>query len=118
MSKQDVYCEARKVMSSGAVRLSYFVGIDETVHHGVHNLKTWPEPFNAICNGHKTHEVRKNDRGFKVGDILHLHEWDPQTQEYTGRWTNVRVNYISEGGTFGLPADLCVMSIGPTNGVR
>lgn len=89
--------------------------IEGFLHQGVHNLKTWTEQFNAICNGHKTHEVRKNDRGFKVGDILHLHEWDPQTEKYTGRWTSVRVNYISEGGSFGLPSDLCVMSIGPTN---
>jgi hypothetical protein len=79
----------------------------------VHNLKTWPEPFNAVCNGQKTHEVRKNDRDFKVGDILHLYEWNPETKEYTGLWTDVRVNYISEGGTFGLPTNLCVMSIGP-----
>lgn len=34
-------------------------------------------------------------------------------QHGTGRWTDVRVNYISEGGSFGLPANLCVISIGP-----
>jgi hypothetical protein len=92
-----------------------FTGADGFVHRGVHNLKTHPEPFNAVCNGVKTHEVRKNDRGFKVGDILHLHEWCSDTGEYSGRWTGVCVTYISTGGQYGLPDDLCVMSIGAVN---
>ena len=37
-----------------------------------HGLKTWPEPFAAILDGAKRHEVRKNDRDFKPGDVLHL----------------------------------------------
>ncbi len=33
----------------------------------------------------KTAEVRKEDRGFEVGDFIHLYEWSPQIQDYTGR---------------------------------
>ncbi len=44
----------------------------------VHELKTWPEPFEAIRRGMKTCEIRKNDRDFKAGDILELVEWDPK----------------------------------------
>ena len=43
-----------------------------------HALKTHPEPFAAVCLGHKTCEVRKDDRGFKVGDVLLLEEYEPK----------------------------------------
>ena len=82
----------------------------------IHDLKTWPDPFAALKAGVKTHEVRKNDRGFKVGDTLLLREWDPYAQIHTGRQINASVTYISEGGTFGLPPELCVMSIKVTGG--
>lgn len=38
----------------------------------VHELKTWNEYFEAVFMGHKTFEVRKNDRDFKKGDTLIL----------------------------------------------
>lgn len=76
-----------------------------------HVLKCWPEPFKAIASGLKTHEIRKNDRSYASGDILVLHEWNPQTERYTGEVETVFVTYISEGGKFGLPLDLCVMSV-------
>lgn len=74
-----------------------------------HRLKTVPAAFWAVCNGSKKHELRKNDRCFKVGDELLLEEWD--ADNYTGNQVLVRVTYITPGGRFGLPEDLCVMSI-------
>ncbi len=41
----------------------------------VHHLKTWPQFFEQSRAGVKPFEVRKNDRPFKVGDIIVL---DPQ----------------------------------------
>ncbi len=76
-----------------------------------HELKTWPEPFEEILRGRKRHEVRRADRPFAVGDELRLREWDPAWSRYTGRELSVRVTYLSPGGTWGLPADLCVMSV-------
>jgi len=76
-----------------------------------HDLKIWPEFFDQIDFGHKTHEIRKADRDFKANDYLRLHEWEPINQAYTGRMRMVRVTYITRGGNFGLPDDLCVMSI-------
>lgn len=38
----------------------------------VHTLKTDPEVYDAVEAGIKTHEIRKNDRDFKVGDLLIL----------------------------------------------
>lgn len=76
-----------------------------------HELKTWPEYFNLVFYGHKTFEIRKNDRGFKSGDKLLLREWDPQTEKYTGADITVEVTYIIYGGVFGIEEGYCVMSI-------
>lgn len=57
-----------------------------------HRLKTLPIYFNEVLNGNKTFEVRFNDRDFKVGDILHLEEFE--NQSYTGRVYNVEITYI------------------------
>ena len=93
-----------------------------------HELKCWPEPFAAVERGEKCHEVRKADRDFQAGDVLTLREWVPgmtfhssltgQTTDgwYTGRVTHRRVTYVTPPGAFGLPNDLCVMSIVPYSG--
>lgn len=60
----------------------------------IHQLKTWPEYFQAIADGKKTFEVRKDDRGFQVNDFLHLQEWDPLKGEYTGREIFKMVTYL------------------------
>lgn len=82
----------------------------------VHELKTWPEFFQAILDGKKRHEIRINDRGFAVGDELALFEYEPEKpdgEKYTGRVHSVRVTYITHGGNWGLPVNVCVMSIEP-----
>lgn len=58
----------------------------------VHELKTLPEFFQAIKEGIKPFEVRKNDRNFKVGDSLYLREW--AGEEYTGRKLIRIITYI------------------------
>jgi len=50
----------------------------------IHHLKSWPQYFRPITEGRRTHELRRNDRGFKVGDFIVLEEFDPLKQEYTG----------------------------------
>jgi len=77
----------------------------------LHELKTWPSAFSAVLASIKTHEVRKNDRDFKVGDLLNLQEYDIGKTAYTGRFLVVEVTYITPGGTFGVPDDMVVMSI-------
>jgi hypothetical protein len=91
-----------------------------------HVLKTWPEPFQAVWDGLKTHELRVNDRAYAVGDGLVLREWDPAEIErrhgngifyapvdcaFTGRDILARVTYVTPGGSFGLPTTHVVMSI-------
>lgn len=97
-----------------------------------HTLKTWPVFFEAILSEQKRHELRKWDREFSVGDVLRLREWDPEHQSpelelflaipesdrdeaedprFTGRDVFVKVTYVTPRGAFGLPEDLCVMSV-------
>ena len=61
-----------------------------------HQLKIWPDYFYAVQAGTKTFELRKNDRAFKVGDILVLEEYRPGVGEYTGRVIRKRISYIME----------------------
>lgn len=48
-----------------------------------HELKCWPKFFEAIRDGSKTFEIRKDDRDYRVGDMLVLREWNPLTEAYT-----------------------------------
>lgn len=77
----------------------------------VHPLKTWPEYFEVVGKS-KTFEVRKNDRNFKVGDILWLQEWSEE-KGYTGRDKKFTVTYLMIGEQFGIKDDYCVMGISP-----
>ena len=78
-----------------------------------HELKTWPTPFQAVWDGHKMHELRKNDRpgGFTLNDLLILREFHEHPGTYTGRTIFAVPTYITPGGSFGLPQDMVVMSI-------
>lgn len=77
----------------------------------MHSLKILPEFFNEIITGKKTFEIRKDDRGFKVGDTLVLNEIAPISGIYTGRKTVVKITYIFRGGRFGLEEGFVIMSI-------
>jgi hypothetical protein len=77
-----------------------------------HELKTWPEAFEAMVQGFKVHEIRQDDRDFQVGDTLLLREWDPSTEEYSDRWMEVEITYLSRGPEWGIPDGVVVMSIG------
>jgi hypothetical protein len=79
-----------------------------------HELKTWPAFFQAILEGRKTFEVRRNDRGFQAGDVLRLREYEPErsgSSAYTGRSLGVLVKYVLSGTQFGVVDGFCVMAI-------
>lgn len=73
-----------------------------------HELKTWPVYFEAVLDGSKTFELRKDDRGFLVGDSLILREWVPANGQYTGRSLTVEVTYKASG-VFGLEPGYCAL---------
>ncbi len=68
-----------------------------------HFLKTWPEYFAALARGDKRFELRKDDRGFALGDILILQEYDPAEREYTGKELTFRISYILRDGEWLTP---------------
>ena len=68
-----------------------------------HELKIWPEFFEAVASGAKTFDVRLNDRSFASGDVLDLREWKPAyvnsaNGDYTGRTLKMLVTYVMHGG--------------------
>jgi len=77
----------------------------------VHELKCWPEPFAAAVNREKRHEVRVFDRDFQEGDGVLLREWEPERQQYTGRTYRCEVGYVTQPGTWGLPAGVGCFTI-------
>jgi hypothetical protein len=79
----------------------------------IHYLKTWPKFYEAVLDGTKTFEVRRFDRDFKVGDVLHLQEFNPLTETFTGRTCAREVSYILTGGQFGIEPGHVVMGIRP-----
>lgn len=77
----------------------------------IHEVKTWPEPFQAIIDGLKTFDVRLNDRHYELDDLLCHKEFDPVKGEYTGRTAVTNVKYVQPGGQFGVDSRCVVLSI-------
>ncbi len=67
------------------------------VEASVHLLKTLPENFNKVATGVMSFQLRKNDRDYKLNDILVLQEYVGSVHDedqYTGRQFVCRVNCI------------------------
>ena len=58
-----------------------------------HFLKIEPQYFHAIRLGRKNFEIRKNDRDFHEGDMVHLQEY--AAGQYTGREITAFIGYMS-----------------------
>jgi len=76
-----------------------------------HELKCWDEFMDDIATETKQFEVRKNDRGFNVGDTLILKGWNNYFAEYTGAVIEAEVTYALTGGVFGIEEGYVVMGI-------
>lgn len=61
-----------------------------------HQLKCWPQFWEAVNSGAKPFEIRLADRPFQVGDTLVLNEYDPEGHGYTGRVTRKVITYITK----------------------
>ena len=62
-----------------------------------HELKTVQPHFENVRSGVKRAEIRRDDRGFAVGDVLVLREYDAATDSYSGREVEVRVTHVLAG---------------------
>ena len=47
-----------------------------------HEIKLNVEFCDDVLNGIKTFEIRKNDRNYKVGDLIKFLPWDPSSSKY------------------------------------
>jgi hypothetical protein len=85
----------------------------------IHDLKTDPEVFDAVARNEKTFEIRKDDRGYQVGDALilrrtrytgeQMHFGSPV--EYTGEKEVRRVTHLLRGPLYGLAEGWVILSI-------
>lgn len=77
-----------------------------------HDLKTAPEHFEAVWSGAKTAELRKDDRGFSVGDVLRLREWSIEAaQDWWEAWMDAH-----EGTLFTDPETIQARQDAPLHG--
>ena len=77
-----------------------------------HYLKIETEFFQAIEKGRKKFEIRKNDRDFKVYDMVYLSEVVNGVK--TGREIHppLEIKYVFCGPRFGLGEDYCIFNWG------
>lgn len=59
-----------------------------------HDLKTVQPYFGRAKSGEKPFEFRKNDRDFQAGDFVILHEYDPETDSYSGDFVSGKITYV------------------------
>ena len=77
----------------------------------LHILKIKEEYFNEVIRGEKTFELRKNDRDYQVGDLIHFIKTDGF--EYFSHSKNAyRITYILKNvPEYGLDKDYCILGI-------
>jgi len=77
-----------------------------------HDLKCWPEHYDATERGEKTLELRIDDRNYQTGDVLFLRRYEPMADAYTGASMRVRVTHTVRGGPWLCPGYVA-MSVRP-----
>lgn len=78
----------------------------------VHELKTVEPHFSKLYRGDKTFELRKDDRGYKVGDYLVLRQYNAKKGHYCGPKVYAVVRSIlRDAPEYGLMPGYCIMSI-------
>ena len=82
-----------------------------------HQLKSWSRFFRPIVAGERTHELRRNDRKYRVGDRILLREYDPNSQTYTGSFCEAVITSMTSQDVpcavsdQGLNPDFCILSV-------
>ena len=73
-----------------------------------HEVKIAPKYFEAVQNGTKNFELRKDDRGYLVGDILILKEY--VNGSYSGKELALKIRYILRNcPEYGLMEGYCII---------
>lgn len=72
--------------------------------------KVLPEFYKEVRTHRKTFEIRKDEDGIDVGDILVLREWDGE--KYTGSMTRREVTYVlRDAEEYGLMEGYCIIGM-------
>jgi ASC-1-like (ASCH) protein len=56
--------------------------------------KCWPQYFEKVLSGEKNVEVRLADFPLEEGDTIIFEEWDPVTEQYSGRKVKRSVRHV------------------------
>ena len=56
----------------------------------------WPESYEKVLSGDKTYDIRLADWDVVQGDVIIFQEWDPSTEQYTGREMTRQVGYVGK----------------------
>lgn len=78
----------------------------------IHELKISLDLFDELRRGNKTAEIRKDDRGFAVGDGLIIYPYDPVQNKRIGDaecWRTV--THIVRGGQYGIESGYVLLSM-------
>lgn len=86
----------------------------------IHELKAWPETFEAILHGQTTADIRRDDRTprFEVGNKVWYRQFDPKRGTYTGHeafYVIANVLRPGKGSPFtkALKSGYCVLILAP-----
>lgn len=81
---------------------------DGKAEHKVHDIKIAAAYYDDVASGRKRFELRKNDRGYKVGDSLKMLEF--KDGKHTGRIIAADIIYMLEEYA-GLEEGYCILGI-------
>ena len=77
-----------------------------------HEVKILPNYYEDVLSGKKTFELRKDDRDYKVGDLIVLKEYDSSENVYTGREKMYGIGYILRNcPEYGLQEGYCILGL-------
>lgn len=74
-----------------------------------HHLKIERKYYKAVERGDKKFEIRRNDRNYRVGDIVYFNEvhWGIKTGNESD-WYEIK--YVMRGGKYGLHRDYVIFN--------
>lgn len=62
-----------------------------------HEVRSWTDFFSSLASGDRQFDLRKNDRDYKVGDIIKFREYDDRAGKFTGAELRRRITHVMEG---------------------
>lgn len=74
----------------------------------IHELKIKEEYYQDLIRGRKSFELRKNDRDYKVGDLIHFVGINGEEYNYN---VYIIVYVLKDVPEYGLDKDYCILGI-------